>query len=233
MREFVCPESTATLAKERPIQVGPGANPGIILRGDTFVELGNPSVGSISLFLWTDNPSLITGNRITVFGPDIQESAGASLPFAQIIMAGGEKFREKDHEKLEIAPHVADQIEGYMVRSSSINMWSRVSKHAAKKGFTFEILGKALFSIFMSNVPYTQAMEIVFITSSREDVLQFKEISRKVKNISQDIVKETWKAKGYDLDCDYNCESCLSKETCDSIREVVAEHRKKMKAAAA
>ena len=25
-----------------PMRVGPGANPGIILRGDTFVELGNP-----------------------------------------------------------------------------------------------------------------------------------------------------------------------------------------------
>jgi len=229
MREFFCNGLSENLAEELPIQVGPEANPGIILRGDTFIELGNPTNGSLSLFLWTDNPSLIPDNKITLFGPDIQESPGASLPFAQIIMAGGEKFREKDHEKLAMAPHVSDQIEGYMVRSSSTNMWSRVSKDAAEKGFSFEILGKALFSIFMSNIPYTQAMEIVFVTSSKEDVLQLKDLSRKVKDISQDIVKETWKAKGYDLDCDYNCESCLDQETCDSIREVIAAHRKKMK----
>jgi len=228
-REFFCRELSETLAEDLPTQVGPEANPGIILRGDTFVELGNPSAGSVSLFLWTDNPSLITDNKTTLFGPDIQESSGASLPFAQIIMAGGEKFREKDHEKLSIAPHVSDQIEGYMVRSSSTNMWSRVSKDAAKKGFSFEILGKALFSIFMSNIPYTQAMEIIFITSSKEDVLQLNDLTKKVKDISQDIVKETWKAKGYDLDCDYNCESCMDQSTCDSIREVIAEHRKKTK----
>jgi CO dehydrogenase/acetyl-CoA synthase beta subunit len=112
-------------------------------------------------------------------------------------------------------------------------MWSRVSKDTAKKGFSFEILGKALFSIFMSNIPYTQAMEIVFVTSSKEDVLQFRDIAKKVKEIGQDIVKETWKAKGYDLDCDYNCESCMDQSTCDSIREVIAEHRKRMNEAEA
>jgi CO dehydrogenase/acetyl-CoA synthase beta subunit len=232
-REFFCQELSENLAKDLPIQVGPGANPGIILRGDTFVELGNPSAGSVSLFLWTDNPSLISDNKITLIGPDIQDSPGASLPFAQIIVAGGEKFREKDHEKLAMAPHVSGQIEGYMVRSSSINLWSRVSKEAAKKGFSFEILGKALFTLFLSNIPHTQAMEIIFITSGKKDVLQFSDISKKVKNISQEIVKETWKAKGYDLDCDYNCESCMSQATCDSIREVIAAHRQKLKEAEA
>jgi len=58
MREFFCRELSETLAEDLPIQVGPEANPGIILRGDTFVEMGNPSAGSVSLFLWTDNPSL-------------------------------------------------------------------------------------------------------------------------------------------------------------------------------
>lgn len=229
MREYFFSGLSEAMSEDLPIQVGPEANPGIILRGDTFIELGNPTAGSLSLFLWTDNPSLIPDNKITLFGPDIQESPGASLPFAQIIMAGGEKFREKDHEKLAMGPHVSDQIEGYMVRSSSVNMWSRVSKDAAEKGFSFEVLGKALFSIFMSNIPYTQALEIVFVTSSKEDVLQLNELCKKIKNISQDIVKETWKAKGYDLDCDYNCESCMDQSTCDSIREVIAEHRKKMK----
>jgi len=231
-REYLCGELSAKMGKDLPIQVGPTANPGIILRGNTFVELGNPSAGSVSLILWTDNPVLIPENKITLFGPDIQDSSGASLPFAQIIMAGGEKFRAKDHEKLAMAPHVSDQIEGYMVRSSSINLWSRVSKEAAQKGFSFEILGKALFTLFLSSIPYTQAMEIVFVTSSKEDVLQFNDISKKVKDLSQEIVKETWKAKGYDLDCDYNCESCMDQATCDSIREVIAAHRKKQEAAA-
>ncbi len=65
VREFFCNGLSENLAEELPIQVGPEANPGIILRGDTFVELGNPATGSLSLFRWTDNPSLIPENKIT------------------------------------------------------------------------------------------------------------------------------------------------------------------------
>ena len=43
---FFCSESPETLKENLAVQVGPGSNPGIILRSDTFVELGNPLAGS-------------------------------------------------------------------------------------------------------------------------------------------------------------------------------------------
>jgi hypothetical protein len=39
-KEFHCPGSADEIRKGLPVMVGPGANPGIILRGDTFMELG-------------------------------------------------------------------------------------------------------------------------------------------------------------------------------------------------
>ena len=73
--------------------------PGIILRGDTFVELGNPEPGSCAFLLWTDNPSLVRDGKITLIGPDIQESPGASLPFAQVLMVGGTGLGREEHER--------------------------------------------------------------------------------------------------------------------------------------
>jgi CO dehydrogenase/acetyl-CoA synthase beta subunit len=228
-QEFFCTGPADNIQGGLPIKVGPNANPGIILRGDMFIELGNPTIASKELFLWTDDLSLIENGRITLLGPDIPDSANASLPFAQIFMAGGKKFRKEDQETLEMGPHVADQIEGYMARSASGNLWSRVSNDAAKKGFSFEVLGKALMALFKSNVPDVQAMEVIFVTTSKEDVLGLDDIVGKVKNTRKEVVKESWKARGYDLDCDYDCSSCMDQSTCDDIRDVIAKKRKKDK----
>jgi len=89
IRSFQAPLSSARLSQTLPFRVGPGANPGIILRGDMSVELGNPEVGSASLFLLTDSPATLNDGRITLIGPDIPESASASLPFGQVLMLGG------------------------------------------------------------------------------------------------------------------------------------------------
>jgi acetyl-CoA synthase len=221
------PGSPEKLREGLPIGVGPNANPGIILRSDTFVELGNPQGGSCAALLWTDRPSLIRDGRITLFGPDIQESAEASLPFGQILMAGGDELDQEDHEKLQQAQHVADQIEGYMVRSASQNLWSRISRDAAAKGFDFETLGRALMDLVKTGAPAVSAVEVLFVTTSKEDVERLDGIVSGVREIGRNILKETWKARGYDLDCDFDCASCQDQETCDEIRDVIVARRKK------
>ena len=225
--EFDRPGSAEELREGLPIAVGPNANPGIVLRSDTFVELGNPQAGSCAALLWTDRPALIRDGRITLFGPNIQESAEGSLPFGQILMVAGEGLAEEDHEKLQQAQHVADQIEGYMVRSASQNLWSRVSRDAAARGFDFETLGRALMSLVRSGAPAVSAIEVLFVTTSKEDVKRLDEAVSGVREVGREILKETWKARGYDLDCDFDCESCKDQEVCDEIRDVIVARRKK------
>jgi len=225
--EFDRPGSPETLREGLPIGVGPNANPGIILRSETFVELGNPQAGSCAALLWTDRPSLIRDGRITLFGPDIPESAEASLPFGQILMVGGDDLDQEDHEKLQQAQHVSDQIEGYMVRSASQNLWSRISRDAAAKGFDFEMLGRALMDLVKTGVPAVSAASVLFVTTSKEDVKRLDGIVSGVREIGRDILKENWKARGYDLDCDFDCASCKDQEVCDEIRDVIVARRKK------
>ncbi len=221
---YQCSGTAEEIIESLPFKVGKNANERIILRSDTFLELGSPIHGSCSLFLWTENTSKIVDGKITLIGPDIPDSEGDSLPLGQIFLVGGKKFPELEHNMLTHNSRVSNDIEGFMLKSSTkYESWGRVSKDAASKGFSFEILGKAMMAHYKSKVPETEAIEIIFITTSKEDVKQLDTIASKASEISREIVKEAWKAKGYDLDCDYDCSSCGDSNVCEPIREVVKE----------
>lgn len=230
VREINCPTEVSELVAGLPVRVGRGFSPSIVLRGDTFVELGNPDRGSCAFLLWTDNPSLVRDGKITLIGPDIQESAGDSLPFGQVLVIGGMGLGREDHALLEQNQYVSDQIEWYMIRSMAQHMWSRVSKKAAEKGFCFETLGRALGAIFKSEMPRVQSVEILFVTSSKEDLEQLEDIGRQVQKIVRDIMRETWKAKGFDVfECNlgWDCISCPDKPVCNDIRKLSTVRKKK------
>jgi CO dehydrogenase/acetyl-CoA synthase beta subunit len=116
-----------------------------------------------------------------------------------------------------------------MVRSLSQNLWSRVSKDAADEGFGFETLGRALLVIFKSSNARIETMEIIFVTSSKEDIKLLDNIAAQVHKIGREIVKENWKIRGYDIDCDLDCSSCADKAVCDDIRKVLQAINKKEK----
>lgn len=228
VREIYCPTEVSELTEGLPVRVGSQDSGGIILRGDTFIELGNPDAGSCAFLMWTDKPPLIQDGRITLIGPDIPESPGSSLPFGQVLMVGGAGLGEGEHTLLEGNQFIADQIEGYMIKSVSQLMWSRVSRDAAGKGFNFETLGRALMAIFKSEVSKIEAMEVIFVTSSKEDLQLLDKIGEQVREISHNITKEVWLAKGYDIECTqlWDCESCPDSSVCDDIKEMVNVRKK-------
>ena len=51
VREIDCDTGDETLVHGLPVHVGPGVKRNIILKEDTFVELGNPSVASCSFVI--------------------------------------------------------------------------------------------------------------------------------------------------------------------------------------
>jgi CO dehydrogenase/acetyl-CoA synthase beta subunit len=149
-------------------------------------------------------------------------------------MVGGKDLGDKEHEALDQSQFISDQIEGYMIRSTPGRMWSRVSNDAAAKGFDLEVLGKALLAILKSEIPKIQAMEVLFVTSGKDDLQQLDGIAEQIRTIGRNIVRETWMAKGYDiLECTLgvDCNSCSDKAVCDDIRDVVKVRTKKAKQA--
>ena len=228
IREIACPASVDDLLHGLPVRVGPNAGAGLVLRSDTFLELGNPEVGSASFLLWTNDTSLVKNGWITLIGPDIPESEGASLPFGQVIIVAGKKLSSDKHELVERTQYVSDQIEGYMLKSMPRQTWSRISKDAARKGFSFETLGKALIAIFKSSVPEVEAVEVIFVTTSKEDLQPLDEMGEQIREISKNMTKEIWKSKGYDIECfsPLDCKNCPDSAVCDEIKEMVNVRKK-------
>jgi len=227
VREIECDTEDEKLAHSLPVRVGPQAKRNTILKEDTFVELGNPSVASCSFVIWSDDLSCVADGRITSIGADIQESEGKSLPFGQVIIVGGTELKEEHYLDLERTQYTSDQIEGYMLRSVPRRVWSRVSHEAADRGFSLETLGRALMSIFRWKHPLIQATEIVFVTSSKEDVNQLNGIAAGVRKFSGELRKLVRQDDGT-YDCtEYSCDTCDEKAVCDSIREWIILRRKK------
>jgi CO dehydrogenase/acetyl-CoA synthase beta subunit len=230
LREIDCPRGADEVLKGLPVRVGPQASTGIIFKGDTFVELGNPNTASCAFLLWTDKPALIRDGRITLVGPDIPESQGTNLPFAQVLMVGGSTLREEHQETLDRRQYVFDQIEGYMVRSVPRRMWSRVSRAAVDKGLDFETLGRALMGIFKTELPQVEAMEVLFVTSSEGDLEPLENIATQVGKISRDIRRSSL-VRGLDgtYECTtiHGCKVCSDKAVCDDIKELVALRKAK------
>jgi CO dehydrogenase/acetyl-CoA synthase beta subunit len=102
-------------------------------------------------------------------------------------------------------------------------MWSRISKDAAAKGFSFETLGKALMAIFKTSVPEVEAVEVLFVTTGKEDLQPLEELGEQIREISKNVTKEIWKSKGYDIECFslVDCDACENREVCDEIKDIV------------
>lgn len=231
VRDFFSSSSTADALANMPVRVGPGASRGVILRSDTHVELGNPQLASCGMVLWTTQMSSIVDGRVSLIGPDIPESPGASLPFAQIVIVGGPNLGPDDYPAISQAQHVGDQIEGYMVRSSSRSVWARVSKDAVARGFDFACLGRALIALYKASLPKVETIEVAFVTSNTADVRGLEAIATDVHNVGVEMVNAHWKARGYELDCDLDCRACHDKKVCDDIRKVIAAKVRKERAA--
>jgi len=224
VREFDVSGDPQTLIDELPLRIGPGAQQGIILRGDTYAELGKPSAGSSAFVMWTTDPSLVRDGRVTLIGPDIQEAGAESLPFGQVLIAGGSELGMQEQPALEQKQYLSNLLEGYMVKSSPGRVWARVSKQAAARGFDFEMLGKALIAIYKTQLPKIESAEILFVTSGKQEIAQLETIATQVRVLGKAFRRDALRARGHELiDCTLgtDCASCEVKPDCDDIRDVV------------
>jgi CO dehydrogenase/acetyl-CoA synthase beta subunit len=107
-------------------------------------------------------------------------------------------------------------LKGYMMRGVSQQQreWSRVSVDAINNGFSFKHLGGALIDQF-SRMPYVRSVETIFVTASREDVLEVKAIS---ENITKLISAMNKMADEMSFDCD----TCDYNDVCGDVAELRA-----------
>lgn len=200
------------------IKVGPDSGPIMISKDETYLELGPPSKESISFVLQYPNAKDIYNGRITLIGSEVNELKGQSISFAQIIIIAG-KTDEKLHKRVERAQYIGKYIEGYMIRSLSHRIWSRISFDIMKKQFSFEKLGMALMLIYLTSFTHIEAIEIIFVTSSDKDVKELKPFLVESQKISAKKFNKL--KKRYECDYEWDCIECPNSDICDEIKDMI------------
>jgi len=197
------------------------------------VELGGPQTAGSTFVMWTEDVSIVSDGRITLVGPDVVEAKGGRLPFGQVTLVGGLALSKEIHPRLEREQYAAERVPGYMVRSTGGRIWSRVSREALDGGFSLRLLGATIICHIRTKLPPVTAAEILFVTSSVEDVQNLERIGAQVRKLSHDLrrerLKETAKetADGkYECESDISCEVCPDNEVCSEIREIVVIRKK-------
>ncbi|MFX0136672.1 MAG: hypothetical protein ACFFDN_23745 [Candidatus Hodarchaeota archaeon] len=227
-REFKCDPNN--LLGGLSINVGPGAGENILLKEDTFVELGSPQTASCAFIILINFPHLMDDGKITLIGPDILDADGKALNFGQVLLIGGAHITDEQYKSLERAQFVGDQIEGFMIRTVPQKLWCRISKNVVRKGISFENIGRAYMHIFKTKFPLIEKMETIFVTSSREDVQDLEQIAKKVRGkyskLFQKEMKERLEKIRSDCDNEWECDTCPDKPTCDEIEDMVQMSKK-------
>lgn len=197
-------------------------NRNLVLGQDTAVELGNPKDASTSFLLWVNAPEKVKNGRITIVGPDLPRLSEKQVSFGKIVIVDAADFDEDNtydrYREMELLRYDI-HLKGYMMRGVSQQQreWSRVSKEAINNGFSFQHLGGALIDQF-SQMPYVRAVETIFITSGKEDVLEMQTISNSVGHLISAMNKMA-EEMSFDCDtCDYN-DVCGDVEELRSMRD--------------
>lgn len=197
----------------------------IILNNETAIELGHPSTESLAFLLWTESVGKINDNQITIVGPDIDRINEERIPFGKIVLVkihgfendnAYKRFEQMDHLKFR------SELDGYMLRSvpQDLKEWSRVSKKALKSGLSLRIMGNELIRD-LKKLDFVDEAEIVFITSSKEDIRRFKPIAETTGKAIQAMNKMF-------VDLEYDCEHCGFKDVCNEIEGMKEMHEKAM-----
>jgi CO dehydrogenase/acetyl-CoA synthase beta subunit len=194
-----------------------GMKRNVVLAQDTAVELGNPREESSSCLIWHDDPGSVRDGVITLIGPELAECAGQSVPFGKVVIIGVsgfnaensyDRYREMDSVRYEM------DLKGYMMRAVSQfqREWSRVSREAVDSGFSFPVLGGALIDAYRRK-EYVRSVEVLFVTSSREDVRGLVPVSDGAMRIIAAMNKMF-------EELDYDCGTCENTEVCGEVEDL-------------
>jgi len=197
----------------------------LVLKEETYVELGSPRGGGCSFVVWTKDPLQVNDGCVTLVGADMMESEGECLPFCLVLLVGGRDLSEKDHQVLQQSPQrTVKVVKGCMARSVPGRTWLRVSRDAIQDGLCFEALGRTLVKGVKALVPQSDAIEVLFITSNMEDVGKMESIAADVEDLNRWAHKQKH-TRSDGSECDsLDCDSCDEQDVCDIVRDAIS-HR--------
>ncbi|MCU0847508.1 MAG: hypothetical protein MUD12_06435 [Spirochaetes bacterium] len=196
----------------------PAADRGnVVLGPDTAIELGNPRDESVSFMLWSGDENRIKDGCITLIGPDLGESKQKNIPFGKVVILGLSGMNEDNcyerHMELELSRYDL-KLSGYMMRAVSQygREWSRISREAMDRAFSFEVLGSALNELYRK-IYYVKSVEIVFVTSSPSDVRELGVLGGRASRLIGALKKMA-------AEMSFECGTCDFVDVCSEVKDL-------------
>ena len=206
--ESIVPGNIAWPSAERPE---------VILKRDLALELGSPETASVSFLLWTSDLKRIHDRRLTLIGPDITDTKASGLPLGKIVMVGVEGFDENNayERNTEIYLKKFDlALKGVMLKSASHYMaeWLRINREAMDSGISFLHLAGGLMDNYLS-LPYVKTVEMVVVTSSKEDVNALYDMGNRSARTIRAMNKMI-------NEMSFDCATCEFQDLCEEADEL-------------
>jgi acetyl-CoA decarbonylase/synthase, CODH/ACS complex subunit beta len=195
--------------KDIPVEVGVIYEGERIRRKEMYVELGGPDVKEKFELARVKKPKEIEDGKVTIIGPDLKDmEPDKAYPFGILIEVSGPKLEPELEGVIERRIHAySNYIEGFMHLNQRYDIWLRLSKKSFQKGLnSFEYVGKVLHTLFKSELPIIEKMQVTFIT----DPKKVKELYAEALQIYEARDARARGLKDEEVDKFYGCVLCQS-----------------------
>ena len=198
-----------SMFEDIPVDVGVIYEGERIRRNQMHVELGGPKVESKFEVVKNRSMDEIEDEKITVIGPDLKDlEPGGRYPYGVWIDVAGKGVEEELEGVIERRVHeFCNYIEGFMHLNQRYDIWLRLSKKSFEKGLnSFKLIGKVLYRLFKSDLPFIEKIQITFVTNPEK----VKEMMKEAMKIYDARDAKARGLKDEDVEEFYGCTLCQS-----------------------
>ena len=156
-----------SMFEDIPVDVGVIYEGERIRYKDTQVQLGGERVDAKFELVRVKGLDEIEDGKTTVIGSDIKDmKEGSTHPFGIYIEVAGKELEEELEGVVERRIHeYCNFIEGLMHLNQRYDIFMRLSKKSFQKGLnSFQYIGKVLHTLFKSELPIIEKMQVTFFT---------------------------------------------------------------------
>jgi acetyl-CoA decarbonylase/synthase complex subunit beta len=188
------------MAPEFHVDLGPQYEGETVRREDLYVEFGGPKSKHKFELVTLKGMDEVEHEKVEVIGPDIKDmKEGGSYPLAILIDIAGADLEKDTEPVVERRIHMyTNYIEGWYHMNQRQDIWLRMNKTTAKKGFdSLHELGEVYNLLFTSELPMIEKISVTFVTDEKkvEELLPqalaiYEARDERLRGLKEDAVDE-------------------------------------------
>jgi len=197
------------------VDLGPQYEGEVIRKQDLYIELGGPKVAHKFELATVKSPEEIENEQVELIGLDISElepydaeKGGGSYPIAILVDVAGAELDKDAEAIIERRIHMfTNYTEGWYHMNQRQDVWLRMNKDCAKKGFTsLKELGEIYNFLFTSEMSIIEKIQTTIITDGEK----VKELLPHALQVYSARDERARTLHDEDVDTFYGCVLCQS-----------------------